>query len=98
MTTREESTDEPPHDIEDNLPLVGPILARSAPPLVGLFRHFANAPTERNECFLRGYLAGLEDSGELSGDDHLALGVILVCARQQSSCLAGLRDIVEALE
>ena len=50
--------------------LLSDTLARLSPRLIEHLRDYAKFPTERNGCYMIGYIAALEESGQVKYEDY----------------------------
>ena len=59
--------------------LLSSTLARLSPRLIKRLHDYAKFPTERNECYMIGYIAALEESGQVKYEDYPYL--LALCGR-----------------
>lgn len=59
--------------------LLSNTLVRLSPRLIKSLRDYAKFPTERNECYMIGYITALEESGQVKYEDYSYL--LSLCGR-----------------
>ena len=62
-----------------NQELLKVTLARCSPRLLKRLKEYTKFPTSRNECYMIGYIAALEESGQVKYDDYPYL--LSLCGR-----------------
>ena len=63
--------------------LLSRTLGRLSPLLLQGLREYAKYPTERNECFMTGYITALNESGQLEYETYAYL--LALCGRLSTS-------------
>lgn len=59
--------------------LLSRTLGRLSPRLIRVLREYAKFPTERNECYMTGYITALEESGQMKYETYSYL--LALCGR-----------------
>lgn len=59
--------------------LLSNTLVRLSPRMISRLRDYAKFPTERNECYLTGYITALEESGQMKFEAYSYL--LALCGR-----------------
>ena len=63
--------------------LLSRTLGRLSPLLLQRLREYAKYPTERNECYMTGYITALNESGQLEDETYAYL--LALCGRLSTS-------------
>ena len=71
--------------------LLSRTLGHLSPQLLRKLRDYAKFPTERNECYMTGYITALNESGQLEYEAYTYL--LALCARLRTS-----EEVLRALE
>ena len=59
--------------------LLSNTLVRLSPRLIRVLRKYAKFPTERNECYMTGYITALNESGQMEYETYTYL--LALCGR-----------------
>ena len=59
--------------------LLSRTLGRLSPRLIRVLRKYAKFPTERNECYMTGYITALNESGQMEYETYTYL--LALCGR-----------------
>ena len=59
--------------------LLSNTLVRLSPRMIKRLKDYTKFPTERNECYMTGYIAALNESGQMKYEDYSYL--LVLCGR-----------------
>lgn len=63
--------------------LLSRTLGRLSPRLIRMLKDYAKFPTDRNECYMIGYITALNESGQMEYETYTYL--LALCARLRTS-------------
>ena len=75
--------------------LLSRTLGRLSPRLIRVLRKYAKFPTERNECYMTGYITALNESGQMKDEDYSYLLALCGSLRADEEVRNTLKEALE---
>lgn len=75
--------------------LLSRTLGRLSPRLIRVLRKYAKFPTERNECYMTGYITALEESGQMKHETYSYLLALCGRLRADEEVRNTLKEVLE---